>query len=279
MRTDIVNAGDFQIPAHYMIQQFLSPLLAVLICLQSNSIKLFKFILIFFLLLIFLEGKRLLLIQVIVSIILTQQSLTSISESKKIVLPIKSLIAWLIILNFSLNSILGIRAIYRAERSIFLNNPMLIIEKTITEYIPSTVYGLFNETDKEAQSLALEDASILNRYQHWQGSFSSQLNRLRNGWNYMPLTDMAENLMLPIPSLFLGNNKPVIEAGIVSSHHFSLDKNSKSKPDPATTVFSHIYQYTGIFGGLILGYIFGAFNGFIARLLLSRYQYIGKILF
>jgi hypothetical protein len=274
MRSNILNYSDVQVSSYQMLQKFIAPLLVVLIYWASRTSKYWKWILFAFLFLVFLEGSRSNIFNLFIAIGLTHQSLAPIF--KKFVLPIKSLIIWALVINFVSGAIVDIRGFYRADRAKFLKNPTLIVEKTVTTYIPRIFFGYDQEL---YPTPSLEGASLGNRVQAWQGSFSSQLYRLRTGWNHIPSKDFLNALALPVPSMFWSGQKPKISAGELSSAHFALNLHRKSKADPATTVFSDIYLYLGIVGSFLLALAIGAFNAFVAKFLVSRYHYIGAILF
>ncbi len=274
MRRDIFISTNVQASSYSMLQVFLAPLLGALIYWRSRTSKYWKGILFVLFFLVFLEGKRSNILNILMATGLTHQSLVPIF--KKFTLPIKSLIVWALVINFLSGAIVDIRGFYRADRAKFLENPTLIVERTVTTYIPWILFGY----DEELYSIpTLENSSLVNRVQAWQGTFSSQLHRLRTGWSHIPSKDFLTALALPVPSVIWPGEKPKITAGQLSSTHFGLNLHSRSMADPATTVFSDIYLYLGIVGSILLAFVIGAFNAYVAKFLVSRYYYIGAILF
>lgn len=273
MRADMMSSHDTYANSFMMLQGFLAPLLAVLVYWKSRAKPVWKWLLLLLLFLVLLEGDRSSFYSIIIAIVLTSLLLNlKVPSLKRLVF---YLAIGLAIVMISSSIIVDIRQQYRLDRASILKNPAAMIERTVLTYIPNAIFGW------DRQGPVLEGAGFQERLVSWQAAFASQINRLRSGWSHLPTSDFLRSLELPIPEVIYSGEKPSIEAGNFTAEWLSLGlhRHHGARQDPATTVFTNIYLYFGLFGSLLLGLIIGLFNGMIAKFLVIKYQYLGAIIF
>ena len=248
-------------------------ILAALLGYKITHSKTWRYVFVIFLMLVFLKGQRGPMFQCVIISGFTFLAFSANSPNMRKV--IRQGVLTIAVFIFASSAIVDVRGQFRENMQEAMDAPVKAIGKIVFEYIPSALLGQ-NGVTKEVSGASLNERITL-----WSGSFASELNRMGDGYSYMPIEYFAEAIILPIPAVLYPGTKPVVEQGSRTARWFNLGGNSAapySAYDPGSTLFSDIYKYGGAVLILILSMVYSGLLVLLARFSITRYRKLGFLL-
>jgi hypothetical protein len=256
----------------YLVQKSWASLIATLIYWRSRQDYKWRLVFAFYLLAFFLEGDRSTLLVALVGVFLVksqfdQRLRKDINWGGWIVLVV-------IFFGFVGPLIQEVRYEFRKDMGHILKRPEELPARVVSEYIPavSSIERLYGSESAVSES----GAGLLGRLESWPAYMATLNNRLSAEWPYIPAADFARALALPVPEALYPGSKPMVNSAAVAQSHFALGYR---EVDPATTVFTDIFGYTGLMGCIVLACVIGAGNGLIGSVIIRAWKDRGVVVY